>query len=524
MSDFSDKDAIQVDLGVLSERPLNGCGSPREHLKKEILSQVVHSRGAALDMTPLDSPCYGSTICLGSLPIQLEYGEFKIFAFETMKDGNHVLALTMGDVSSSDPLLIRMHSECVTSETLHGCDCDCVEQLNAALKNIAEEGRGVLFYLRQEGRGAGYASKSRDRMSVAASEDSFGTFDAYEGMGLMPDPRSYGFMSDVVYLLDITAPLRVMTNNPHKLEAIEATGLTIQERCQLTVPANPFNLYYLQSKSEGGHLFEYGAQRAESHYPWQVSTFKPYVLNTHGALRFVHMASYPLPIRPRVGFLMLEAEQLNQLSEILGGVERLSITALTNQRKFKVEIDKDLLVPKSAHGSNSELIEFVGRHPYWFNDHVYHDRISGLDYVALTYETDPRATPIIRVHSESLFGRFPLKENGGSLKYELAIQEIVENGRGMLLLYPEDGRGKGFSALFLEKYLAHRELVGPNNGDAVDMLGCSTDERDFLSIAALVRHHYPDGTVRLLLGGTSNYAELALQKNGVQIVETRILG
>lgn len=486
-------------------------------LRQEIIRQLVHPRGAALTMGPFDSPSHGSTLCLGSLPLPLEYGDFKVYAFETTAFGRHVLAVTKGDISSPEPLLIRMHSECVTSETLRGCDCDCVEQLNAALKNIADEERGVLFYLRQEGRGAGYACKSRDRMAVASSEDSLGTFDVYEALGLKADPRSYEFMSDLVNLLGISAPLRVMTNNPLKLEGIEsATGLPIEERCQLSVPANPFNLYYLQSKSKGGHMLDYNSQQSESAYPWPVETFKPYVLKTPGAMRFVHMASYPLPVRPTEGVMVLDTKQLNALTSLLGSSEGMHIEPFDGQRKFKVELSADLLASARADGRSAALVNFIATHPYWFNDHVYHDRISHLDYVALTYDANPSATPLVRVQSENLFSRFPLRAEDRSTKYQNAVQEIIENGRGMLLLYPEDGKGKGFSALFLEKFLMHHQQ-SRNHNEAIGNLGIQNDRRDFQSIAALIGHHYPNEGVKLLLGSAESGSVEALKSYGIAV-------
>src|SRR5690606_37253995 len=121
----------------------------------------------------------------------------------------------------------RLHSSCVTSETMRGCDCDCGQQLEGAFKVIAEKGNGILFYLMQEGRGVGYIGKSRDRMLVQASLDQLSTFQAYASMGLKKDHRSYDNIAHICHLLGIKASFVVLTNNPDKVEALKSLGLNV---------------------------------------------------------------------------------------------------------------------------------------------------------------------------------------------------------------------------------------------------------------------------------------------------------
>ena len=117
------------------------------------------------------------------------HGAFEVFFFHGVEQGRVAMALVLGDPGGSDPLLARVHSSCVTSESLMALDCDCAEQLDGALAEIGRVGRGVLFYLMQEGRGAGLSAKARDRMIVQASRHRLTTFDAYAEMGLPPDLR-----------------------------------------------------------------------------------------------------------------------------------------------------------------------------------------------------------------------------------------------------------------------------------------------------------------------------------------------
>ncbi|CAF4616838.1 unnamed protein product, partial [Rotaria sp. Silwood2] len=166
------------------------------------------------------------------------------------------MALTYGKIKEKDkPFYIRLHSSCVTSETLRGSDCDCVQQLEGAIKIISEKKRGILFYLLQEGRGAGYVGKARDRMLVQASYDQISTFEAYHFMGLKKDHRHYENIPQICDLLGIgNAQFILLTNNPDKIKAMDDLKLQVIQTEQLEFESSPFNSAYLASKQSSGHL------------------------------------------------------------------------------------------------------------------------------------------------------------------------------------------------------------------------------------------------------------------------------
>jgi 3,4-dihydroxy 2-butanone 4-phosphate synthase / GTP cyclohydrolase II len=166
--------------------------------------------------------------------------------------GAFALALSVGDLGSVAPLTARVHSSCFTSEGLGGLDCDCVAQLDAALEAIARLGRGVVFYLLQEGRGAGLANKARDRAIVQESHGAIDTYGAYARLGLPPDPRSYDIVRPICADLGIRAPLALMTNNPAKVAALRVLGLEV-EPVQHVRAASRFNAEYLAAKARFGH-------------------------------------------------------------------------------------------------------------------------------------------------------------------------------------------------------------------------------------------------------------------------------
>src|SRR5690606_9143938 len=138
---------------------------------------------------------------LARCTLPTRFGRFDAYIFEDIIDKHYIIALAHGDITGAAELYTRVHSSCVTSETLRGCDCDCVQQLEGAIKVIAAKGNGILFYLMQEGRGVGYIGKARDRMLVQASLDQLSTFQAYASMGLKKDHRSYDNIAHICHLL-----------------------------------------------------------------------------------------------------------------------------------------------------------------------------------------------------------------------------------------------------------------------------------------------------------------------------------
>ena len=165
-------------------------------------------------------PLRSGTLQLGQRRIETRHGPFALHYFRDLAEARLAMVLVRGDPTTAVPLLARVHSSCLTSECLMGCDCDCAEQLDGALARIARAGRGVLVYLMQEGRGAGLSAKARDRMLVQASGNRITTFDAYAEMGLPADLRRYDAVASIFAMLRIRGPLRLMTNNPEKIAAV----------------------------------------------------------------------------------------------------------------------------------------------------------------------------------------------------------------------------------------------------------------------------------------------------------------
>jgi GTP cyclohydrolase II len=237
---------------------------------------------------------FGSLIESRTAALETEHGPFTAHSFRNLSTRRPALVLTRGDVTTREPLLTRVHSSCVTSESLCGCDCDCATQLDAALGRIAEEGRGALFYLLQEGRGAGIAAKARDRMIVQSSDHQITTFEAYDLMGLGRDLRRYEEVAFASQLLRIAAPLRLLTNNPEKRAAIEAEGIEIAETVALRGGACAESAHYLASKSRTGHALDDPGDGAAA-LPAPLRYFDPHPLPELPEL--LRLAAYWLPVR-----------------------------------------------------------------------------------------------------------------------------------------------------------------------------------------------------------------------------------
>ncbi len=189
---------------------------------------------------------------VASCELPMPWATFRLHAFVEPATGKEHVAITLGDVANGEPVLARIHSECLTGDALFSLRCDCGPQLEAALQKIAEEGRGALFYLRQEGRGIGLVNKIRAYQLQDAGAD---TVEANEQLGFKADQRNYKLCKPMLKHLNIST-LRLMTNNPRKIAALEQLGLTVTERVPLVVTRNPFNERYLTTKAiKLGHLF-----------------------------------------------------------------------------------------------------------------------------------------------------------------------------------------------------------------------------------------------------------------------------
>ena len=181
------------------------------------------------------------------------WGDFVMHGFEDDTGNKEHVVLTMGDVTDGAPVLTRIHSECLTGDALFSMRCDCGNQLQAALQAIAEEGRGVLFYLRQEGRGIGLLNKIKAYKLQDAGAD---TVEANEQLGFGADMRDYSMLHPMIEHLGVKS-VRLMTNNPRKVAALEEQGVEVVERIALHTDSNPHNEKYLQTKAgKLGHMFE----------------------------------------------------------------------------------------------------------------------------------------------------------------------------------------------------------------------------------------------------------------------------
>jgi len=178
---------------------------------------------------------------------------FTMHGFEDSETGKEHLVLTLGELDNTEPVLARIHSECLTGDALFSLRCDCGFQLQEALKRIAAEGRGALFYLRQEGRGIGLLNKIRAYHLQDAGAD---TVEANEQLGFGADMRTYAMLPAMLEHLGIKS-VRLMTNNPRKVDAFTSYGIKVDERLPLTTGLNPHNADYLETKANKlGHLMK----------------------------------------------------------------------------------------------------------------------------------------------------------------------------------------------------------------------------------------------------------------------------
>ncbi len=218
-------------------------GIPPETVDQLIRENAEHCCGE-------DSICV-RLVAVADLPTRL--GEFQIVAFTSPNDGKEHAALIRGNPIGRSSVPVRLHSECLTGDGFGSLRCDCREQLELAQKQIREQDLGVILYLRQEGRGIGFANKIK---AYQLQEHGYDTFQANELLGFRPDERDYAIAAHMLASLHIDS-IRLMSNNPDKVRDLEMHGVTIEGRIPLVIPPNPYNRRYLEAKRlKAGHLLD----------------------------------------------------------------------------------------------------------------------------------------------------------------------------------------------------------------------------------------------------------------------------
>lgn len=496
---------------------------------QRLVAEMQHATGSLLQPETVDDrPLHGTTLYIATCTLETQFGPFRTHIFQDLIDKHYIIALAYGDITDAEVLYTRLHSSCVTSETLRGCDCDCVQQLEGAFKVIAEKGNGILFYLMQEGRGVGYVGKSRDRMMVQASLDQLSTFQAYASMGLKKDHRNYDNISDICLLLGIKAPFIVLTNNPDKVNALRDQGIEVVDTETLEFEPSPFNLAYLTSKAASGHILNRpSATRVKRALPPEpVVPFKPHALPK--AKRFIYSASYFLPMKPVDDEVLLTAEEFQsffgekKVEDYMGEQNPLiSNYQLIRGNRFLVKIHATNLKTYSDAHPEDPIVDLLTT-PYWFRVHVYYDIVTTQEFVILTHgNARIYDIPVVRLHSESLFNRFPLRTVENRDKLKQSVRHIVNYGVGVIQLIYNDGRGAGFGAYATDLMLSEAGLA-LSTDEAYRHIGVDYDSRDYEASISLLKQHIPNEKIQMVMNSPASLVKkteyaVALQKHRIDV-------
>ena len=185
------------------------------------------------------------------------FGDFQIVAFWNNRDGKEHAALVRGDITGAEDVTVRLHSECLPGDGFGSLRCDCRDQLEHAMREIGQMDKGIILYLRQEGRGIGFTNKIR---AYALQDYGYDTVQANQALGFRDDERDYAVAAHMLMSLKVKS-IKLMTNNPKKINELTRFGIKITGRIPLVIPPNPYNEFYLRTKAEkSGHLIDFSGK------------------------------------------------------------------------------------------------------------------------------------------------------------------------------------------------------------------------------------------------------------------------
>lgn len=464
-----------------------------------------------------DKPIYETTLYLATCKnLEMQCGTFTAYVFQDIIHKGYIVALAYGDIFNTKSFYTRIHSSCLTSETLQACDCDCSEQLLKALDIIVKNKVGIFFYLMQEGRGVGYIAKARDRMLVQAANDEISTFEAYKLLGLRRDYRQYRNILPICKMLKIDPEFILLTNNPNKVDALKRLGLKIKHTEPLESQPSPYNLAYLSSKMEAGHTLKHplSANFSRVRPPKPVIPFKPHTFDDEK--RFILVASYYLPIRPVDDEIILSSEQFQNyfqhisIDDLIHSKNPiiLNYQKIRNNR-FKVKLNEENFLDYNNKHPQSPLNNLLNL-PYWFQIFVYFDIMNNEEQILLTYGTEQtQDIPIVRIQDESLFNRFPLIDTYFKNNYQKAVKEIVDYGMGIILLLNADTRGIGFGA-YAQNMMLKQAGIPLQTSKLFIPFDINYNLKDHEGAMAILKRHINNHEIQMILDAPSSIAKKAI--------------